>query len=248
MKRTGFTLIELLVVIAIIALLVSILIPSLQSAKEQAEVVSCMANMKSAKDGLDFYVNDWSVWPAYALRLNGTAISFWKRLGGKSGSTVLGPAYYQKSKSWCPAAKRMYGVNSGAADSSDGLLSWIETPASIGWMTHYLASWPVDHIKPEQLRWSGETTLLFERWVSFDGSALQQDCHRKARVVLSAVGTIKGYKGLSGATADPYRTNQPWGQQVIHGCLRDGSPPSVDHNDREQAAPYIHKMLWNLTK
>ena len=46
-KRKGFTLIELLVVIAIIALLLSIMMPSLQSAKEKAKRIYCMSNLKN---------------------------------------------------------------------------------------------------------------------------------------------------------------------------------------------------------
>ena len=46
MKNKGFTLIELLVVIAIIALLLSIVIPSLQAAKEYASGAVCLSNQK----------------------------------------------------------------------------------------------------------------------------------------------------------------------------------------------------------
>jgi len=54
----GFTLIELLVVIAIIAMLLSILMPALQTAKSMAKGVVCMTNVRRLSLGMLCYFNE----------------------------------------------------------------------------------------------------------------------------------------------------------------------------------------------
>jgi prepilin-type N-terminal cleavage/methylation domain-containing protein/prepilin-type processing-associated H-X9-DG protein len=59
-RRKGFTLIELLVVIAIIALLLSIIMPSLRAAKELASGAVCMNNQKQLCLAWTSYYNDYN--------------------------------------------------------------------------------------------------------------------------------------------------------------------------------------------
>jgi prepilin-type N-terminal cleavage/methylation domain-containing protein/prepilin-type processing-associated H-X9-DG protein len=57
--RGGFTLIELLVVISIIALLLSILLPTLGSARRTAQAAQCLSNMRQLGIATFAYVNDF---------------------------------------------------------------------------------------------------------------------------------------------------------------------------------------------
>jgi len=57
-QKNAFTLIELLVVVSIIALLVSILIPALGKAKQQAETTVCLSNMRQIGFAANFYLSD----------------------------------------------------------------------------------------------------------------------------------------------------------------------------------------------
>ncbi|GJM25235.1 MAG: hypothetical protein DHS20C16_16500 [Phycisphaerae bacterium] len=79
MKRkqiSAFTLVELLVVVSIIALLVSILLPSLQRARDQAKTVKCMAHQGGLAKAALTYVSEENDW------IPGSP--------GTSGSVILG--------------------------------------------------------------------------------------------------------------------------------------------------------------
>ena len=104
MRRQGFTLIELLVVIAIIALLVSILVPSLSQAKELAKAALCKSNLRGIGTALALYgqENDgW--WPN----------SVWKK--------------YMEDSDWTGGSVQGFGVL-GAYVGDEAFLGWGESP------------------------------------------------------------------------------------------------------------------------
>jgi prepilin-type N-terminal cleavage/methylation domain-containing protein/prepilin-type processing-associated H-X9-DG protein len=96
-RGSGFTLIELLVVVAIIALLVSILLPSLGLARRNARATVCMSNMRSLSMGAFTYVSEYGCYPPslsnYAHGLSAATIALrweagkdWLGIGDQSGT------------------------------------------------------------------------------------------------------------------------------------------------------------------
>ena len=57
-RKKGFSLIELLIVVAILAILIALLLPALNKAREKAFAIQCVNNMKNIGTALQLYAND----------------------------------------------------------------------------------------------------------------------------------------------------------------------------------------------
>jgi len=89
-RRFAFTLVELLVVIAIIGVLVALLLPAVQSAREAARRISCSNNMKQFGLALQNYHSAFGVFPAN---------SNWSG-GGRKGSAHVRMLPYMESNTF----------------------------------------------------------------------------------------------------------------------------------------------------
>jgi prepilin-type N-terminal cleavage/methylation domain-containing protein len=112
MSRKGFTLIELLVVIAIIALLMSIIVPSIRKAKEHAQRLVCGTNLHQIQIACVAYANDnKDFFPTRGRDYDGYPHAMINEDTGKSLDTTFFVPYLSDMREkvlFCPGALYRY--------------------------------------------------------------------------------------------------------------------------------------------
>ena len=104
--RKGFTLIELLVVISIMSMLMSILLPSLNRAREQGKRIHCLSNLRQLT----------LAWNMYAMDNGGKLCS--------SETSWNDPALSSRTNSWVAEGEEIPGNTTGGTEQAikDGVL------------------------------------------------------------------------------------------------------------------------------
>ncbi len=104
-KSFKFTLIELLVVIAIIAILAALLLPSLNSARNQAKSIGCMSNLKQLVLAHMTYAGDNNNW-IWVVGYSDPGYDMWvETLTG--GNHFPQPQYMKRSNAFaCPSSSQ----------------------------------------------------------------------------------------------------------------------------------------------
>lgn len=192
MRARAFTLIELLVVVAIISLLIAVLLPSLQAARQEAKAGACLSNIRGLEqahwtymtENRGFFVN---VGLAHGGYTGDEKVAWIRTLEKSYGNSLLARSPLDRSPHWgpppggepiaglAPDKRRVtsYGVNNFLADASqNGLNPYGPPPSGVN-----PADWPggdgMAYTRLERVKYPAATIHFL--MMAFEGSFAASD-------------------------------------------------------------------------
>lgn len=143
-RRLGFTLVELLVVIAIIGILVTVLLPAVQAAREAARRIQCTNNLKQVALALNLHLDARGRFPATYY--------------GGYGNTPPAGGTRSTSMCWSFLARILPFIEQGslydAARIADGDRGYPE-PVGVTWVDQPL-DYEIPDTVPGTIKFAGE--------------------------------------------------------------------------------------------
>jgi prepilin-type N-terminal cleavage/methylation domain-containing protein/prepilin-type processing-associated H-X9-DG protein len=137
-RRRAFTLVELLVVIAIIGILVALLLPAIQAARESARRMSCSNNEKNHGVAMQNYHDIHEHYPPARPGPDSTTSRQVQNVGEPPGARADGKKGYERSGAsgfvlMLPFMEQDDLYNEFDIDSGDGI--WLASNANVNWRT-----------------------------------------------------------------------------------------------------------------
>ena len=234
----GFTLIELLVVIAVIALLLAVLVPSLQKAKEQAKKVVCTSNLRQWGTCMELYATEND--DSFLIGWTGDPKYDWDYTIWMSSLS----AYYDDVDKLrlCPQTKKPEEIGYYREGSKS---AWGVFPGQAGWDTkgHYgsysINSWICD--PPKDVPFVGGARDTSQNWrkktrsISLSSIPIFMDSHNDSSwpEFTDAPPMIEGQMRAGGNDMQGFTLDRHDNQ--VNGAFMDGSCRTVKL-----------KSLWKL--
>ena len=230
-RLAGFTIVELLVVISIVAVLVSLLLPAMQKARDAAKDVLCTNNLRQLGSGQSYYANDFRSFPASGINPNGDtqddAASYFDRLrtgylpdawpAGKKIPTAAGGTTVSDSKGqsfgyygippvvgtmyWCPSAD-----TTGRANTTIGTMPRyrdLVTGYDIHSVSYYNNIWAT----MDSPSFQGHYAAGAQPWGKFTFENMEPEASKVA-LMYCGPGTMEDPRGFPNQTSTFYTTAQ----------------------------------------